>query len=160
MVTSKDSWVLRAADESCESGADPSMEELVGLLFRLTSDLRQRFTDCAAQFELTFSQAMALRELDEPLPMRDLADRLCCDASNVTGIVDRLESRGLVERRGAPGDRRVKQLVLTAAGRELRQQHRDNLTVDLPMLQDLSATERRQLAGLLRRSVGMSSTTV
>lgn len=143
--------MVRASEESV--GDDPRLEEVVGLLFRLTADLRQRFTDRAAEFDLSFSQAMALRELDDPLPMRDLADRLCCDASNVTGIVDRLEERGLVERHTALDDRRVKQLVLTDAGDELRQEHRSRLTTDLPLLTDLTSDERRQLAGLLRRCV-------
>jgi len=148
------------ASESESDPRDPSLEELVGLLFMLTGDLRQRFTDRAAQFDLSFPQAMALRELDEPLPMRDLADRLCCDASNVTGIVDRLEARGLVERQTVLGDRRVKHIVLTEAGRALREEHRSGLTTDLPLLHDLSSGDRRQLAALLRRSVGEGRTTV
>lgn len=40
--------------------------------------------------------------LGRPLPMRALAELLGCDASNVTGIVDRLEARGLVRREAAP----------------------------------------------------------
>ena len=137
------------------SGDEQALDELVALLFRLTGDLRQRFSDRAVELELSFPQAMALRELDDPLPMRDLAERLCCDASNVTGIVDRLEARGLVERRAAPDDRRVKHLVLTDDGRTLRQVHRDRLTVDLPLL-DLTPDERRTLTELLHRAVGDS----
>lgn len=139
-------------EQGAGAGTEPSLEELVGLLFRLTGDLRQRFTDRSAALDLSFSQAMALRELDQPLPMRELAQRLCCDASNVTGIVDRLEARGLVERRMAPDDRRVKHLVLTDAGRTLRELHRESLTVDLPLL-GLSSEERCLLADLLRRGV-------
>jgi DNA-binding MarR family transcriptional regulator len=143
--------VAAPADE----GDEPALEELVGLLFRLTGDLRQRFSERAADLDLSFPQAMALRQLDEPLPMRELAQRLWCDASNVTGIVDRLESRGLVERRTAPEDRRVKHLVLTEQGRRLRQLHHEALTAHLPLL-GLTADERRSLAELLRRSVGES----
>lgn len=148
------------ASEHQHGHAEPTLEEVVGLLFQLTGDLRQRFTERSAEFDLSFAQAMALRELDEPIAMRDLADRLCCDASNVTGIVDRLEARGLVERRTASDDRRVKHLVLTEAGRELNREHRKGLLVDLPLLDDLSADERRQLAALLRASVGERRTTV
>jgi DNA-binding MarR family transcriptional regulator len=158
MVTAGSSWMLRASES--DQGDEPSLESLVGLLFMLTADLRQRFTDRAAEFDLSFAHAMALRELDEPLPMRDLADRLCCDASNVTGIVDRLEARGLVERRTGAGDRRVKHIVLTEAGRRLREEHREGLTADLPLLHDLTPEDRRQLAGLLRRSVGEGRTTL
>lgn len=139
---------------------EPGLEALVALLFRLTGDLRQRFTDRSAHFDLSFAQAMALRELGEPVPMGELAQRLCCDASNVTGIVDRLEARGLVERRMAPDDRRVKRLVLTEAGHTLREEHWDGLTVGLPLLDELSSAERRTLADLLRRSVGEGRTTV
>lgn len=151
--------MVRASERLGEDD-DPSVESLVGLLFQLTAALRQRFTERSAEFDLSFAQAMALRELDEPIPMRDLADRLCVDASNVTGIVDRLESRGLVERRPSSEDRRVKHLVLTEAGRELVAEHRKGLLLDLPLLEDLTADDRRQLAALLRRSVGEDRTRV
>jgi DNA-binding MarR family transcriptional regulator len=67
-------------------------------------------------------QALALRFLEpgEPRPMNTLAGLLRCDASNVTNIADRLESAGLVERRPAEQDRRVKTLVLTARGEAVR----------------------------------------
>ena len=67
-------------------------------------------------------QALALRFLEpgEPRPMSALAGLLRCDASNVTNIADRLESAGLVERRAAEQDRRVKTLVLTARGEAVR----------------------------------------
>jgi DNA-binding MarR family transcriptional regulator len=48
--------------------------------------------------------------------MRTLARAWGCDASNVTWTVDRLERRGLVERRMLPSDRRVKTVVLTPLG--------------------------------------------
>jgi DNA-binding MarR family transcriptional regulator len=141
-----------------ETVDDAELEEVVALLFRLTGDLRQRFTDRAADFNLSFAQAMALRELDHPLPMGELAQRLCCDASNVTGIVDHLEGRGLVERRVDPDDRRVKHLVLTGAGRTLRQRHHDSVSAGLPLLDELTSDERRQLADFLRRGVGAART--
>ena len=56
----------------------------------------------------------------EPVPMSALADALHCDNSNITGIVDRLEAAGLVERRAHEGDRRVKAVVLTEKGESLR----------------------------------------
>ena len=75
-----------------------------------------------AEMDLTPVQGHALRSLDpeQPVPMSSLADAMFCDASNVTGIVDKLESRGLIARQGADHDRRVKQLVVTDKGRKLR----------------------------------------
>ncbi len=52
--------------------------------------------------------------------MRKLAQKLKCEPSNVTGIVDRLEAWGLVERRPDPGDRRVKVAAATDEGRRVR----------------------------------------
>jgi DNA-binding MarR family transcriptional regulator len=75
-----------------------------------------------AEMDLTPVQGHALRSLDpaQPVPMSMLADAMFCDASNVTGIVDKLESRGLIARQGADHDRRVKQLVVTEKGRKVR----------------------------------------
>src|SRR5436853_6208326 len=88
------------------------------LLFRLFVAQRGRVPQVAAEFELSPMQAHVLRLLEpgQPLPMRILARKLCCDASNVTGIVDRLEERGLVQRTAAPADRRVRMLVVTDRG--------------------------------------------
>ena len=82
-------------------------------MFELIHLSKRRFMAIASEFELSPPQVMALRQLDpdEPKPMSELALALRCDNSNVTGIVDRLEDRGLVERRPAEHDRRVKMLV-------------------------------------------------
>src|SRR5919204_6030706 len=92
------------------------------LFFEIGMAQRTRVGEALGELGLTFTQAHALRMLDpeRPLPMSALADRLFCDASNVTGIADRLESRGLVERRSAEGDRRVKVLALTPEGAQER----------------------------------------
>jgi len=103
-------------------------------------------------FGLTVPQAKLLHELEAPLAMNQVAGRLHCDASNVTGIVDRLESRGLVERRVRARDRRVKELVLTAEGRSLRRQLEGVLGA-VPGIAALSPHEQLQLRGLLGRAI-------
>ncbi len=50
---------------------------------------------------------------------RRLAELLVVDRSNVTGLVDRMEAAGWVERRDDPADRRVYRVALTPAGRRL-----------------------------------------
>src|SRR5438270_9385100 len=96
--------------------------EAWSLIAEIFTSQRTRFLAIAAEFDLAPAQLGALKALDpkSPVPMRELAHALACDNSNVTGIVDRLESRGLVERRSAPNDRRVKMLYVTPEGAELR----------------------------------------
>src|SRR3954467_21142 len=84
---------------------------------------RRRFLAVASEFELSPPQVRALGVLhpERPVPMSELAEALHCDNSNVTGIVDRLEDRGLVERRSATHDRRVKMLAVTEKGADGRE---------------------------------------
>ena len=106
---------------------------------------------------LSFAQAHALRMLDpdEPMPMSALAERLFCDASNVTGIVDRLEARGLVERRAYEGDRRVKALTITQAGVEVRDRALAVMSEPPAAIASLSAADQRALRDILRRAVDL-----
>src|SRR5512133_3091330 len=108
-----------------------------------------------AELGLSFSQAHALRLLDpdEPMPMSALAERLFCDASNVTGIVDRLEARGLVERRSAEGDRRVKALAITPAGVELRDDVLAIMSEPPEAIAALPPEDQRALRDILARAV-------
>jgi DNA-binding MarR family transcriptional regulator len=74
------------------------------------------------RYGLTPGDARALGSLEagEGRPMGALAEEWACDASNATWMVDRLEERGLAERRSSPTDRRVKLVVLTPLGRKTR----------------------------------------
>ena len=65
-------------------------------------------------------KALWMLDPEEPRSMGALADALACDASMVTWLVDRMEERGLVERRTLPSDRRVKTLILTPLGIKTR----------------------------------------
>jgi DNA-binding MarR family transcriptional regulator len=127
------------------------------LLVELTLRLRSRWVALAAQFDLTPIQAMALRSLDpdRPLPMNLLAENLVCDPSNVTGIVDKLEARGLLERQAAEHDRRVKMLAVTAKGARLRRKFIERALEPPIALRELPAGEQRclheALSTLLRR---------
>ncbi|GAA2719255.1 MarR family winged helix-turn-helix transcriptional regulator [Actinocorallia aurantiaca] len=102
--------------------ADPTMDELTDLVFLAAGRLRGGFNTAAAELGLPPAQALVLTNLSAPAPMRDLAEWLSCEPSNVTGIVDGLERRGLVIRRPAPADRRVKHVVLTEEGERRREE--------------------------------------
>ncbi|MGZ4431170.1 MAG: MarR family winged helix-turn-helix transcriptional regulator [Gaiellales bacterium] len=126
------------------------------LLFRLIVSQRGRVPSVAAEFELSPMQAHVLRllEPDAPLPMRSLARKLCCDASNVTGIVDRLEERGLVRRQESPADRRVKMLIVTPSGDVLRRRMLERLAEAPEPIARLSPDDQRRLRDILQRAMG------
>jgi DNA-binding MarR family transcriptional regulator len=88
---------------------------------------------------------MVLELLDEPRPMGELALEMHCDSSNITGIVDRLEERGLVERTALARDRRVKLVGVTEEGRKLRDEVARRRSVPPPELAGLTDTELRAL---------------
>jgi DNA-binding MarR family transcriptional regulator len=96
-------------------------------------------------------KALSILDPDQPKPMRAMADSLACDASMVTWLVDRLEERGLVERRGSTTDRRVKTVVLTDAGIELRHRLGAALFAPPPELLTLDRQTLETLCGVLRR---------
>jgi DNA-binding MarR family transcriptional regulator len=116
---------------------------------------RGRILAVAADVGLSAPQLFALLALapGEPVPMGDLAGLLRCDASNVTGLVDRLEARALVERRPAPHDRRVRHLVLTEEGAALRAQVTQQLDEAPAGFATLTTAEAEQLRDLLLKVV-------
>ena len=134
----------------------PPTYELAQLAYELHAALERHLHDTLEELDLTFALADALWQLDPalgPLSRRDLAERLRCDPSNVTFVVNRLERRRLVIRARGSRDRRVKALTLTQAGIEVR--HRLIATLaQSPMFSKLTNAQRRQLAGLLGRCVG------
>jgi DNA-binding MarR family transcriptional regulator len=108
-----------------------------------------------AEFDLTAMQGHALKALwqDHPIPMNRLADLMSCDASNITGIIDRLEARGYVMRRGADHDRRVKVLDVTTAGGELVERILKRMEQPPPAIANLSLADQRTLRDVLRRAL-------
>jgi MarR family transcriptional regulator, organic hydroperoxide resistance regulator len=125
------------------------------LLMRFFFVQRAHLPEWGAQFGLSPVQCHVLHLIEpgRPTPMNRLAEALSCDASNVTGLIDRLESLGLVQRRPSADDRRVKVLDLTAAGVRLRGQLLRRMTADQLPLARLSARDRRALVRILERLV-------
>jgi DNA-binding MarR family transcriptional regulator len=136
-----------------EAGSTAGIEEIVDLLFDLTDHMRARFSQAAAYFELSPAQARALLRVDEPVSMRQLAQRLRCDASNVTGIVASLEERGLVVRQTSAVDRRVRSIAISEKGARLREELRVRLGRDVPAIGRLSAEDRAALHDILTRAM-------
>ena len=128
-------------------------EEIFELVVALSRRLQGDLEAALARLDLTPPQAMLLRQLGDAMPMKDAAGRLHCDPSNVTGIVDRLEGRGLVERQSTAGDRRVKHLVLTDEGRRMRDEV-DRVVGTFSGLASLAESERDSLRDSLVRALG------
>jgi DNA-binding MarR family transcriptional regulator len=115
---------------------------------------KQRLFSLAQEFELAPQQMIALRMLGAgPRKMSDLADALFCDSSNVTGIVDRLEERGLVRRKSSKQDRRVKLLILTEEGQRVRGEITKRMAQPPPPIASLSEKDQRTLRDILKRAV-------
>lgn len=134
---------------------DPVTLEVVELIGDVVARYHMEYEDAAARHQLTGAQARVLALLSmEPLPMRRIAQKLRCEPSNVTGIIDRLETRGLVERRPDPADRRVKLAAPTEEGLRTAERLRESLDFAREPLSGLSADERTALRDLLRRMLG------
>jgi MarR family transcriptional regulator, organic hydroperoxide resistance regulator len=139
-----------------DGSAEQRVEEMLSLLFALSERLRAHFESSIAEFDLSAPQAKALRYLAAagPAPMREVAASLQCDASNVTGIVDRLERRGLVERRPGSDDRRVKYLLLTSRGHEVARRLWARVLDGAPAVRELVDADQLVLLGVLNRIDG------
>jgi DNA-binding MarR family transcriptional regulator len=126
------------------------------LVNELVHSQRRAVMAIASELELSVPQTMAMRRLDpdHPMPMNKLAGALRCDNSNVTGIIDRLEDRGLVRREPSANDRRVKMLTVTPEGEALRE--RLTLLWDRPpaALAELAADDQIALRDILQRALG------
>ncbi len=116
---------------------------------------RAHLPSSPAEFGLSPIQCHVLHLIEpgRPLPMSRLAETLACDASNVTGLVDRLESRGLVQRQPSPTDRRVRVLQLTPAGSRLRTQLLRRMAGRSLSLSRLSLDQQRTLVKILEALV-------
>jgi DNA-binding MarR family transcriptional regulator len=128
------------------------VQEVVWLWVQMQSRLQAHFAALAAEHGLSAIQAKILMKLgrDEAVTMRALAGELQYDPSNLTTVIDRLEELGVVERRPHPRDRRVKNIVLTVKGEELRAAFSRRLTGEAGPLGALGPGELEQLRSLLR----------
>jgi DNA-binding MarR family transcriptional regulator len=143
-------------------GFEPAAQEAWGLFWRIFTADKARRMAVMGELGLAPMQCMALMSLepDEPKPMSALAEVMQCDNSNVTGIVDRLEAQGLVERRASERDRRVKEIVLTLRGAAVRTEAQRRLSVPPPVLATLSAGDAEAMRDILQRALDSAAAAV
>jgi MarR family transcriptional regulator, organic hydroperoxide resistance regulator len=155
--------------DDCEMTANPPVRGILGkrktgaadhgreawiLLLNLLRADQGPLLKIWAEFDLSSAQGELLCSLEpeETAAMVSLARTLHCHDSNVTGLVDRLEQRGLIERRSDPKDRRVKLIALTKEGESLRCRLLERLYDPLPFIASLSAKDKITLRDILARA--------
>lgn len=126
------------------------------LLVQASIRTKHDFARLAELYDLSVMQLITLSSLrpGEATPMNQISGLLACDASNITGIVDRLVRRGLIERTESPEDRRVKVILLTDKGTYLRDHVIQEVVARQPeSMADLSREEFEQLNRLLKKAL-------
>ena len=137
-----------------DAGDTTGDESTSDLLMMAARSMRRSFGEVMAEYDVTPSQARALRVVAELEPVRlsVLAERLRIAPRSATEVVDRLVTRGLVERRPSASDRRATEVVPTAKGlREHGAVERSWGDAARRFLQPLDDDDRRRLAELLDR---------
>lgn len=123
-------------------------------MFDFVDAYDRAYETAAEEHALSVAQACVLGRITRRRGMRELADELGCDASNITQIVTRLEARGLVERHANPDDRRSRQLARTPEGDALNAAFESSFAFARAAASNLSVAEQAQLAELLRKALG------
>ena len=122
------------------------LDSVAGLFGRLVAEGEA----LAKSFGIPVFVIKALHMLDNPLAMKDLGQRMHCDPSFITSIADTLEKHGLAVREPDPADRRVKRLVLTPAGADLKARLENEVLSRTPWRQCLTREQRASLLALIR----------
>ena len=139
-----------------KSVAEAGLErEVYNLLFQHFQAEKENWSAGCQEFDLTLPQAHLLRSLTPatPMKMNGLAEALHCDASNITGLVDKLEARGIIQRQADRADRRVKMIALTQAGIRFRAKLLERLSQPSSAITCLSLTDKRALRRIVKQMV-------
>ena len=147
---------------STAEGSAGDVDRLQRLLFALgrLHSLRDPLARRRENMDLTAPQIHALLWLgrDGALTMGELARRLGITEKTVTGVVDRLEREGHVQRERSPEDRRVIRCRLTASGARLHRKLDKTVVQDMErMLEYLDATDRRALFRILEKLIASAT---
>lgn len=126
-------------------------QDIFDALAGLCPQLLKWAATIASQHALPLSCVKAVQLLGTPLSMKELARRMHCDPSFVTVTADMLEERGLAKRESDATDRRIRNLVLTPRGHDLRQRLEQALLGQMPWDTALSVAERHSFLALLRK---------
>ena len=141
-----------------DDAGDPVLAELAQTFYEILVRHRTAMRDVIVEDGLSPPLMATLHMLGESaMTMRELAESIGLEPSNLTGIVDRLELRGLVERQSSPDDRRIKRVSLTRSGTAMRKRLIERLQRPTPWMLTLSRTDQRQLLTILRKALQSSN---
>jgi DNA-binding MarR family transcriptional regulator len=126
-------------------------QEIFDAMAEFLGQLLRRGDRLAEELGVPLFCLKALHRLGAPVTMSELGKQLHCDRSFVTMIADTLEDRGLARREPNPTDRRLKNLVLTPQGMELKKRLEAALLTQMPWACALDMTERAALLELIRK---------
>jgi len=128
--------------------------EIYDLLFQHFQAEKRNWSATCREFDITLPQAHLLRRLSPAtsMKMNGLAEALDCDASNITSLVDKLETRGLIQRQ-SECDRRVKLITLTPAGVKFREKLLDRLSEPSASITCLSLSDKKTLRRIVQQMI-------
>jgi DNA-binding MarR family transcriptional regulator len=141
-------------ESSWEGAINERVEELCRFIEFLSARFKQSQLGFTSRLEVSERELALLRALatDGPMITKELGGRFGVPVSTMTGLVDRMEKKGLVRRLPGKQDRRSIHLEATPAGtRALREQARGIEAVARGMLQALNDRDQQSLISLLRR---------
>jgi DNA-binding MarR family transcriptional regulator len=144
LLTQAATMDARSRSEQLDAEILDGVSELIGRILALGEGVARRLSVPGIFIK-------ALHTLECPMAMKDIGKRLHCDPSFVTMVADMLEKRGLARREAHPGDRRVKNLILTGDGLALRHRIESELAARMPWSRVLSQDERELLLVLIRK---------
>lgn len=135
---------------------DPEQHGLVDALVQASFVTMAVLNKVGAEHDLSLTQLRVLAILrDRRLRMTGLAEYLGLDKSSMTGLVQRAEKRGLLQRAANRTDGRAVDVLLTPAGEELTDRLRRHVAESLaPMIGTLSQPDQHRLETLLVRMIG------
>ncbi len=152
---------MSPAKRAGKTESDQSLDLVWSRLQPLFLAKRNAVFEAFAAHDLTPPHGFALSLLSAgPIRMREMADRMVCDASYVTAIVDRLEALGLAVRRASATDRRVKEIALTALGAKTAADLEAVMVTPPAALAALSSADRATLSAILAKVVSDSEESI
>jgi DNA-binding MarR family transcriptional regulator len=132
-------------------GGDELDQDIYDAMTTFFSAMLQRGEKLAEQYDVPMFCVKAMHRFRTSVPMKELSKRMQCDPSFVTMIADALEERGLAKREPNPADRRIKNLVLTDRGVEVKAAIEKTMHGQMPWAQSLDVAERETLLALIRK---------